>query len=74
MNIERPTLPQQPVDPLAAPRLEIIHLMLWTFFSAAHLSLSRAISALNHGPQSSPVDLQRTSDVFQCIVAGALFT
>ncbi len=48
--------------------------MLWTFFSGVHLTLCRAISALNHDPHSNLVDLQSTTDAFQCIAAGAVFT
>ncbi len=55
----------------SAPRLSILHLMLWTLCSAVYLTVMRAIHSLQEVPGEYAV-IQNTSSVVGGVVAGAV--
>lgn len=64
----------EPVIQMRAPRLSILHLMLWTLCSAVYLALVRVIYALQDGLPDGYATIQQSWSVIHCIVAGAVFT
>jgi hypothetical protein len=59
----------------AAPRLSVMHLMLWTLCSAVYFALLRAIYAIQGDASLSSVEtIQQTSGLMASIIAGAAIT
>jgi hypothetical protein len=57
----------------AAPRLSVLHLMLWTLCSAVHFSLLRAIYAMQGDVGVGSVEtIQQTSGLMHSVIAGAV--
>ena len=60
-----------PFAPERTPRLNILHLMLWTLYSAVYLPLNRVILTLQNDLPEEHLDIQRTSSVCQGVISGA---
>lgn len=61
---------ETPETTSTAPRLSILHIMLWTLCSAFYLALVRAINAERQLPNAY-LTIQSTSSVMQGVVSGA---
>jgi hypothetical protein len=63
---------RSPFAPARTPRLSILHFMLWTFCSAAVLTLFRTIESLQGDLPEGYASVQRVSSVLSGVISGAV--